>query len=52
MSQFGNIVFIVWRESIEALLVVGILQAWLGQQGGTPAVVGACSCGAASPRAC
>jgi high-affinity iron transporter len=34
MSQFGNIVFIVWRESIEALLVVGILQAWLTQQGG------------------
>lgn len=34
MSQFGNIVFIVWRESIEALLVVGILQAWLNQQGG------------------
>ena len=32
MSQFGNIVFIVWRESIEALLVVGILHAWLGQQ--------------------
>ena len=34
MGQFGNVVFIVWRESIEALLVIGILQAWLGQQGG------------------
>jgi high-affinity iron transporter len=34
LSQFGNVVFIVWRESIEALLVIGILQAWLGQQGG------------------
>ena len=33
MGQFGNIVFIVWRESIEALLVIGILQAWLGNQG-------------------
>ena len=34
MGQFGNVIFIVWRESIEALLVIGILQAWLGQQGG------------------
>jgi high-affinity iron transporter len=25
----GQIVFIVWRESVEALLVVGILHAWL-----------------------
>jgi high-affinity iron transporter len=33
VGQFGNVVFIVWRESIEALLVIGILQAWLGQQG-------------------
>lgn len=33
MGQFGNVAFIVWRESIEALLVIGILQAWLGQQG-------------------
>lgn len=24
--------FIVWRESVEALLVIGILQAWVGQQ--------------------
>ncbi len=28
----GQIVFIVWRESVEALLVIGILQAWLSQQ--------------------
>ncbi|WP_460450498.1 FTR1 family iron permease [Alsobacter sp. SYSU BS001988] len=28
-SQLGNIVFIIWRESVEALLVVGILNAWL-----------------------
>jgi high-affinity iron transporter len=33
MGQYGNVVFIVWRESIEALLVIGILQAWLGKQG-------------------
>lgn len=25
--------FIVWRESVEALLVIGILQAWASQQG-------------------
>ena len=31
-AQLGNIVFIVWRESIEALLVIGILNAWLSQQ--------------------
>ena len=34
MGQYGNVVFIVWRESIEALLVIGILQAWLGKQDG------------------
>ena len=34
-GQLGNIVFIVWRESIEALLVIGILNAWLSQQGAT-----------------
>ncbi|WP_460136565.1 FTR1 family iron permease [Pseudomonas sp. S1_E04] len=25
--------FIVWRESVEALLVIGILQAWISRQG-------------------
>lgn len=25
----GQVMFIVWRESVEALLVVGILYAWL-----------------------
>src|SRR3990172_999057 len=25
----GNVIFIVWRESVEAMLVVGILYAWL-----------------------
>ncbi len=30
--MFGNVVFIVWRESVEALLVIGILNAWLTQQ--------------------
>lgn len=29
----GQIVFILWRESIEALLVVGILSGWLARQG-------------------
>jgi high-affinity iron transporter len=31
--QFGNVVFVIWRESVEALLVVGILNAWLVHQG-------------------
>ena len=31
-GQFGQIVFIIWRESVEALLVVGILHAWLARQ--------------------
>ena len=25
----GNALFIIWRESAEAMLVVGILYAWL-----------------------
>ena len=28
----GNALFIVWRESAEALLVVGIVHAWLKRQ--------------------
>ena len=28
----GNALFIVWRESAEAMLVVGILYAWLRQR--------------------
>lgn len=32
----GNALFIVWRESIEAILVVGILYAWMREnEGGT-----------------
>ena len=31
-GQFGNIAFVIWRESVEALLVVGILNAWLARQ--------------------
>ena len=31
MQDF-NIAFVVWRESIEALLVVGILNAWIGHR--------------------
>jgi high-affinity iron transporter len=30
-GQFGQVAFIVWRESIEALLVVGILAAWISR---------------------
>lgn len=33
----GQVIFIMWRESVEALLVVGILHAWLS---GTPAAAG------------
>lgn len=36
-SQLGNVVFIIWRESVEALLVVGILNAWLQGQADTGA---------------
>ncbi|MGX7743462.1 FTR1 family iron permease [Rhodopseudomonas parapalustris] len=28
-SQLGNVVIVVWREGVEALLIVGILNAWL-----------------------
>jgi high-affinity iron transporter len=31
-GQFGQIVFVIWRESVEALLVIGILHAWLARQ--------------------
>ena len=31
-TQFGNVAFVVWRESVEALLVIGILNAWLARQ--------------------
>lgn len=34
--MFAQVVFIVWRESLEALLVVGILHAWLAHQGAGP----------------
>ncbi len=29
----GQIIFIIWRESVEALLVVGILAGWLAHEG-------------------
>lgn len=31
-TDLGNIVFIVWRECVEALLIVGILNAWIAQR--------------------
>lgn len=33
----GQVVFIMWRESVEALLVVGILHAWLSHTPGAAA---------------
>ena len=30
--QFGNVAFIIWRESVEALLVIGILNSWLARE--------------------
>ena len=33
----GNALFIIWRESAEAMLVVGILYAWLAQAAGREA---------------
>ena len=38
--QLGNIVFIVWRESVEALLVIGILSAWLATREGSERATG------------
>ena len=31
-SQLGNVAFVIWRESVEALLIIGILNAWLAQR--------------------
>lgn len=31
--MFGQTVFILWRESVEALLVIGILNSWINQGG-------------------
>lgn len=31
MQNLGQILFVMWRESVEAMLVVGILYAWLAQ---------------------
>lgn len=29
-TQYWNIAFVMWRECVEALLVIGVLNAWLG----------------------
>ena len=34
----GQIIFVIWRESIEALLVIGILSSWLRREAATGAV--------------
>jgi len=31
-GQSWNVAFVIWRESVEALLIIGILNAWLGRQ--------------------
>ncbi|MBN9236163.1 MULTISPECIES: FTR1 family iron permease [Phyllobacteriaceae] len=31
-TQDFNVLFVIWRECIEALLVIGILNAWLGKR--------------------
>lgn len=31
-GQLGQVAFVIWRESVEALLVIGILNAWLARQ--------------------
>jgi len=36
-ALFGQIAFVVWRESTEAILVVGILQGWLAHRAGAQA---------------
>lgn len=33
MQQFSQVLFVMWRESVEAMLVVGILHAWLAHDG-------------------
>ncbi|TIO52823.1 MAG: FTR1 family iron permease [Mesorhizobium sp.] len=33
-ALFGQVAFVVWRESTEAILVVGILQGWLAHHAG------------------
>ncbi|MBY6264883.1 FTR1 family iron permease [Azospirillum sp. 412522] len=35
-AQLGAIAFVVWRESVEALLVIGILDSWLVTQVADP----------------
>lgn len=35
--MIAQIIFVVWRESIEALLIIGILQAWLRHNGSASA---------------
>lgn len=36
-ALFGQVAFVVWRESTEAILVVGILQGWLAHHAGARA---------------
>ena len=47
----GNAFFVVWRESLEAFLIAGILHAWLqanaGGRRGTTALFGGLAAGVA-----
>ena len=43
----GNAFFVVWRESLEAFLIAGILFAWL--QGNDSSGRGSMRCSLASP---
>lgn len=44
----GNAIFIVWRESVEALLVISILHTWLKRNEGNGAGLGALWAGVAA----
>lgn len=48
----GNALFVVWRESLEALLIVGILHAWLKQNDHGGGGRRALWCGVAAGIAC
>jgi len=46
-----NAFIVVWRESLEAFLVIGVLQAWIAQQGGAARLRGGLWLGVAAGAA-
>jgi hypothetical protein len=46
----GNALFIIWRESAEAMLVVGVLYAWLQKHPDRPASSACCAVRCAETR--